>query len=130
MPNVQTITTYTTSQRPAELVTNLQKYLMSTNQHEAWQLCFLNNDHRPIIGIAPRLSWTVSPLSAMSANESSEDKADAKLTQYAINIRHRQLDNQSHINPRLTTASNDSHKLIQHGQMTLLPMPKVMPKII
>ena len=102
MPNVQTITTYTTSQRPAELVTNLQKHLMQTNQHEVWQLCFLNNDHRPIIGIAPRLSWTVSPLSAMSANESSEDKADAKLTQYAINTRHRQLDNQSHTNPRLT----------------------------
>lgn len=43
-------TTYTPSQITALIATH----------HPDWQVCFLNNAHRPVIGICPKVAWTAT----------------------------------------------------------------------
>lgn len=43
---------FTTSHTPSTLTA-----LIATH-HPDWQVCFLNNNHRPVIGICPKVSWT------------------------------------------------------------------------
>ena len=52
----------------AELMPHLQRYLYVQNPNANWQLVWLNNDGRPIIGVLPKMSWSVYPLSNDAAN--------------------------------------------------------------
>ena len=43
----------------AELLPKLQRYLYGKNPNANWQLVWLNNDGRPVIGLLPKMSWSV-----------------------------------------------------------------------
>ena len=43
----------------AELLPQLQRYLFAQNPNANWQLVWLNNDGRPVIGLLPKMSWSV-----------------------------------------------------------------------
>ena len=60
----------------AELLLALSNYLTHALGHdadndtdtdtvnvEAWQLCWLQNDGHPVIGLLPKISWTIYPKS-------------------------------------------------------------------
>ena len=43
----------------AELMPRLQKVLTAQDTHAHWQLVWLNNNGKPVIGLLPRVSWSV-----------------------------------------------------------------------
>ena len=43
----------------AELLPQLQRYLCTQNPKANWQLVWLNNDGHPVIGLLPKMSWSV-----------------------------------------------------------------------
>ena len=43
----------------AELMPHLQRYLLAQDAKANWQLVWLNNDGRPVIGLLPKVSWSV-----------------------------------------------------------------------
>ena len=43
----------------AELMPHLQRYLYVQKPNVNWQLVWLNNDDRPVIGLLPKMSWSV-----------------------------------------------------------------------
>ena len=43
----------------AELMPQLQRYLCAQNPNANWQLVWLNNDGHPVIGLLPKMSWSV-----------------------------------------------------------------------
>ena len=43
----------------AELLPQLQRYLCAQNPNANWQLVWLNNDGHPVIGLLPKMSWSV-----------------------------------------------------------------------
>ena len=43
----------------AELLPQLQRHLCAQNPKANWQLVWLNNDGRPVIGLLPKVSWSV-----------------------------------------------------------------------
>ena len=43
----------------AELMPLLQKYLIAQDTESNWQFVWLNNDGRPVIGLLPKVSWSV-----------------------------------------------------------------------
>ena len=45
----------------AELIPQLQNYLLAQNSEALWQLVWLNNDDQPVIGLLPKTSWVVYP---------------------------------------------------------------------
>ena len=47
----------------AELLPKLQRHLYGQNPNANWQLVWLNNDGRPVIGLLPKMSWSVYYLS-------------------------------------------------------------------
>lgn len=56
----------------AELMPHLQRYLYVQNPNVNWQLVWLNNDDRPVIGLLPKISWSVYPLSNDAANSDKQ----------------------------------------------------------
>lgn len=47
----------------AELLPKLKRHLYGKNPNANWQLVWLNNDGRPVIGLLPKISWSVYYLS-------------------------------------------------------------------
>lgn len=47
----------------AELLPKLKRHLYGQNPNANWQLVCLNNDGRPVIGLLPKISWSVYYLS-------------------------------------------------------------------
>ena len=47
----------------AELLPKLKRHLYGQNPNANWQLVWLNNDGRPVIGLLPKMSWSVYYLS-------------------------------------------------------------------
>ncbi len=45
----------------AELMPQLQRHLLDQDIKANWQLIWLNNDGRPVIGLLPKISWSVYP---------------------------------------------------------------------
>ncbi|WP_420229634.1 hypothetical protein ACOBWA_13355 [Psychrobacter sp. ER1] len=45
----------------AELMPELQRHLLAQDIKANWQLVWLNNDGRPVIGLIPKVSWSVYP---------------------------------------------------------------------
>ena len=45
----------------ADLIPQLQRHLYEQNHKANWQLVWLNNDGRPVIGLLPKVSWSVYP---------------------------------------------------------------------
>ena len=43
----------------AELMPQLRRYLLEQDAKANWQLIWLNNDGRPVIGLLPKISWSV-----------------------------------------------------------------------
>ena len=43
----------------AELMPQLRRYLLAQDAKANWQLIWLNNDGRPVIGLLPKISWSV-----------------------------------------------------------------------
>lgn len=43
----------------AELMPHLKRHLYAQNPEANWQLIWLNNDGRPVIGLLPKVSWSV-----------------------------------------------------------------------
>ena len=43
----------------AELMPKLQHHLISQDTESNWQLVWLNNDGRPVIGLLPKVSWSI-----------------------------------------------------------------------
>ena len=43
----------------AELLPQLQHYLCAQNPKANWQLVWLNNDGHPVIGLLPKMSWSI-----------------------------------------------------------------------
>ncbi|MGP9689935.1 anthranilate synthase component I family protein [Psychrobacter sp. AOP22-C1-C5] len=81
----------------AELMPRLQKYLITQDSKANWQLVWLNNDGRPVIGVLPKTSWSVYP-----TNHALSDDALApyKVTKYCRDVCN---DDQTFRNKRLTT---------------------------
>ncbi|WP_372844395.1 anthranilate synthase component I family protein [Psychrobacter sp.] len=46
----------------AELLPHLQRYLFEQDSKVNWQLVWLNNDGQPVIGLLPKTSWCVYPV--------------------------------------------------------------------
>ncbi|WP_352339286.1 anthranilate synthase component I family protein [Psychrobacter sp. 16-MNA-CIBAN-0192] len=51
----------------AELLPHLQRHLLTSNQQANWQLAWLNNDGRAVIGLLPKISWAAYPSITESA---------------------------------------------------------------
>lgn len=47
----------------AELLPKIKRHLYGQNPNANWQLVWLNNDGRPVIGLLPKMSWSVYYLS-------------------------------------------------------------------
>ena len=45
----------------AELMTHLQHHLLNQDNEANWQLVWLNNNKQPVIGLLPKVSWSVYP---------------------------------------------------------------------
>lgn len=54
----------------AELIPQLQKHLVAQDSEANWQLVWLNNDGRPVIGLLPKVSWSVYPANNMRPDKS------------------------------------------------------------
>ena len=65
----------------AELMPHLQRYLLARESKANWQLVWLNNDGRPVIGLLPKVSWSVY------FNTADNQSSDAQLATYKV-IRH------------------------------------------
>ena len=52
----------------AELMPQLQRHLLAQNIKANWQLVWLNNDGRPVIGLLPKVSWSVYPNGEQTLN--------------------------------------------------------------
>ena len=89
----------------AELMPHLQRYLYVQNPNANWQLVWLNNDGRPVIGVLPKVSWSVYPLSNDSAN------SDKQAPIYKVVETYRDgLDSHAKTNQAITSATL-SHRL-------------------
>ena len=65
----------------AELMPYLQRYLLAQETKANWQLVWLNNDGNPVIGLLPKVSWSVY------FNTANNQLPDAPLAAYKV-IRH------------------------------------------
>jgi len=65
----------------AELMPHLQRYLLARESKANWQLVWLNNDGRPVIGLLPKVSWSVY------FNTADNQSSNAQLATYKV-IRH------------------------------------------
>ena len=54
----------------ADLIPQLQRHLYEKNHKANWQLVWLNNDGRPVIGLLPKVSWSVYPTKQQPAKGS------------------------------------------------------------
>ena len=59
----------------AELMPHLQRHLLKQDSRANWQLVWLNNDGKPVIGLLPKMSWCVYPL----ANDTEHSAQQASL---------------------------------------------------
>ena len=55
----------------ATLLPQLQKHLAAQDTEAMWQLIWLNNDGRPVIGLLPKKSWSVYPTNHTLSNKLS-----------------------------------------------------------
>ncbi|WP_298811443.1 anthranilate synthase component I family protein [uncultured Psychrobacter sp.] len=53
----------------AELMPQLQRHLLAQDIKANWQLIWLNNDGRPVIGLLPKVSWSVYPTDEQSSSD-------------------------------------------------------------
>jgi len=53
----------------AELMPQLQRHLLDQDINANWQLVWLNNDGRPVIGLLPKVSWSVYPNDEQSSSD-------------------------------------------------------------
>ncbi|MGE6246461.1 anthranilate synthase component I family protein [Psychrobacter proteolyticus] len=53
----------------AELMPQLQRHLLDQDIKANWQLVWLNNDGRPVIGLLPKVSWSVYPNDEQSSSD-------------------------------------------------------------
>lgn len=61
-PSPATIRSWRFGDLPAaELIPQLQKYLLAQDSKAHWQLVWLDNDGQPVIGLLPKTSWVVCP---------------------------------------------------------------------
>ncbi|MFB9162908.1 para-aminobenzoate synthetase component 1 [Psychrobacter pacificensis] len=54
----------------AELMLQLRRHLLNQDEAANWQLAWLNNDGRPVIGLLPKVSWSVYPTDQKPAKDS------------------------------------------------------------
>ncbi len=54
----------------AELMPQLQRHLLAQDIKANWQLVWLNNDGRPVIGLLPKVSWSVYPNDEQASSDS------------------------------------------------------------
>lgn len=54
----------------AELLPQLQRHLLDKDARANWQFVWLNNDGRPVIGLLPKVSWTVYPNDEQASSDS------------------------------------------------------------
>ena len=59
----------------AELMPHLQRHLLKQDSRANWQLVWLNNDGKPVIGLLPKMSWCVYPV----ANDTGHSAQQASL---------------------------------------------------
>ncbi|MGO2339641.1 MAG: anthranilate synthase component I family protein [Psychrobacter sp.] len=65
----------------AELMPYIQRYLLAQESKANWQLVWLNNDGQPVIGLLPKVSWSVY------FNTANHQLPDAQQAAYQV-IRH------------------------------------------
>lgn len=81
----------------AELMPKLQRYLIAQDSKANWQLVWLNNDGRPVIGLLPKTSWSV-----YFANHEA-------FTPYKVMTHHRDVS---------TTTSTEKNKALTTAHMS------------
>ncbi|MDN3451966.1 MULTISPECIES: anthranilate synthase component I family protein [unclassified Psychrobacter] len=54
----------------AALMPQLQRHLLDQDTKASWQFVWLNNDGQPVIGLLPKVSWSVYPADEHSSNDS------------------------------------------------------------
>lgn len=57
----------------AELLPQLQRHLLSQDTNTNWQVVWLNNNGRPVIGLLPKVSWCVYPVDSELSNNQLPD---------------------------------------------------------
>ncbi|WP_440455130.1 anthranilate synthase component I family protein [Psychrobacter sp. ASPA161_9] len=57
----------------AELLPQLQRHLLSQDTKANWQLVWLNNNGRPVIGLLPKVSWSVYSADSKISNKQLPD---------------------------------------------------------
>lgn len=55
----------------ADLIPQLQRHLYEQNHKANWQFVWLNNDGRPVIGLMPKVSWSVYATDQKPSNDSN-----------------------------------------------------------
>lgn len=55
----------------AELMPQLRRHLLNQDDAANWQLAWLNNDRRPVIGLMPKVSWSVYPVDNHTSKDSN-----------------------------------------------------------
>lgn len=67
----------------AELMPLLQQYLIAQDTKANWQLVWLDNDDQPVIGLLPKVSWSVYDC-AENTPDSNEQAAFIKSQKPAV----------------------------------------------
>lgn len=62
----------------AELLPKLQQYLMTHHRAQQWQVVWLDNAGQPVIGLLPKVSWSVYP----SAERSAPNETRCRIVKY------------------------------------------------
>ena len=87
----------------ADLIPQLQRHLYEQNHKANWQFVWLNNDGRPVIGLLPKVSWSVYPT----------DRQPAKGSVNTYSVVKKCRDNDSN-HSKSTTVAYMSHLEWQH----------------
>lgn len=79
----------------AELMPLLQPYLIAQDTEANWQLIWLNNDGRPVIGLLPNVSWSVHDC-AENTPDSNEQAALYQVTKTCRDAVHNDITHMSY----------------------------------
>ncbi len=99
----------------AELLPQLQHYLCAQNPKANWQLVWLNNDGRPVIGLLPKVSWSVYHLTDDAAYSDKQAPIYKVMKNYRDGSHSHDKTNQA-ITSAYMSYSNWQEELIAYSQ--------------
>ena len=96
----------------AELLPQLQQYLHAQDAKANWQLVWLNNDGRAVIGLLPKVSWSIHP----STNDSLKPAQQADSYEVITNCRDANHNDKNPVTTKQISYIEWQNELIAYSQ--------------